>query len=406
MKYLLRQARTFMGSGTGSLLLFSVLLLANAAAARAQDVTTVFAPPPRPLAAGSRSSLWLYSFNNSSNYITRTFEPSLNCTLLSQSVSLETVLLLNTNGSPIAATIAPGSFVKEEYLLDLPLTSSGQVTLDIRNYNQVAILVAPASSGIPGAKHSPLPPPPPGSELWEYFGNHISFYEPIYFILGNAPAAEFQFSLKYKLLDFKDDWDPLTHLYVAYTQTSFWDLLTKDPSFYDTSYKPSIFLYYPDVFQKDFFQLDLQGGAEHESNGHGGTLERSFNTIYLQPKATFDLPYNLQLSLQPRAWLYARVGSNNVDIAQYHGYADLLAALTWLDLNSGERIQVSTKFLVGDEGSHVGLLYDLRFNVAGVPVLRKFNPSIQVQYFTGYGQTLLQYNEKSHALRAGLCLWY
>jgi outer membrane phospholipase A len=406
MKYRLGQARTFLGKGAGSLLLVSVLLLAYAASARAQDVTAVFTPPSGALAAGSRSSLWLYSFNNSSNNITRTFEPSLNCTLISQSVLLETVLLLNTNSSPIAATIAPGSFVKEEYLLDLPLTSSGQVTLDIRNYNQVVILVAPASSGIPEAPHLPLPPKASGSEVWEYFANHISFYEPIYFILGNAPAAEFQLSLKYKLIDFKDDWDPLTHLYVAYTQTSFWDLLTKDPSFYDTSYKPSIFLYYPDVFQKGFFQLDLQGGAEHESNGRGGTEERSFNTIYLQPKATVDLPYNLQFFLQPRAWLYARVGDNNENIAHYHGYADLLAALTWLDPNSGERIQASTKLLVGDEGSHVGLLYDLRFNVVGVPFLRKFNPSIQVQYFTGYGQTLVQYNQTSHALRAGLCLWY
>jgi outer membrane phospholipase A len=406
MKYLLRQARTFLGSGTGSLLLFSVLLLANAASARAQDVTAVFAPPSGSLAAGSRSSLWLYGFNNSSNYVSRTFEPSLNCTLLSQAVSLETVLLLNTNRSPIVATIAPGGFVKEEYLLDLPLTSSGQVTLDIRNYNQVVILVAPASSGIPGAKHTPLSPTPPGSEMWEYFANHISFYEPIYFILGSSPAAEFQLSLKYKLLDFKDDWDPLTHLYFAYTQTSFWSVFSKDPSFYDTSYKPSMFLYYPDVFQKDFFQLDLQLGGEHESNGRGGTLERSFNTIYLQPKATVDLPYNLQFSLQPRAWFYVRVGDNNENIADYHGYADLLAALTWLDPNSGEKIQLSTKFLVGDQGSHAGLLYDLRFNVVGVPFLRKFNPSIQVQYFTGYGQTLLQYNETSHALRAGLCLWY
>ncbi len=339
MKYVIRQARTFIGSGMGSLWLVSVLLLTNAASTRAQDVTAVFAPPSEPLAAGSRASLWLYSFNNSSNDVSRTFEPSLSCTLLSQSVSLETVLLLNTNSSPIAATIAPGSFVKEEYLLDLPLTSSGQVALDIRNYNQVVILVEPASSGIPGAKHSPPPPTPPGSELWEYFANHVSFYEPIYFILGNSPAAEFQLSLKYKLLDFKDDWDPLTHLYVAYTQTSFWDLLSKDPSFYDTSYKPSIFFYYPDVFQKDFFQLDLQGGAEHESNGRGSTEERSFNTIYLQPKATVDLPYNLQFFLQPRAWLYARVGDNNENIAKYHGYADLLAALTWLDPNSGERIR-------------------------------------------------------------------
>ena len=91
---------------------------------------------------------------------------------------------------------------------------------------------------------------------------------------------------------------------------------------------------------------------------------------------------------------------------QYHGYADQLSALTWLDPNSGEKIQLSNRFIIGDRGSHVGLLYDLRFNLANLPVLRKFNPSIQVQYFTGYGQTLLQYNQTSHALRAGLCLWY
>lgn len=395
-----------MGSSTGSLLLFSALLVANVASARAQDVTAVFAPPSGPLAAGSRSSLWLYCFNDSSNYVSRTFEPQLNCTLISQFVSLETVLLLDTNRSVIQATIAPGGFVKEEYLLDLPLTSSGQVMLDIRNYNQVEILVEPASSGIPSAKQSPPAPTVPRSELWEYFANHMSFYEPIYFILGTAPAAEFQVSLKYKLFDLKDNWNPLTHFYVAYTQTSFWDVSSKNPSFYDTSYKPSGFLYYPDVFQNDIFQLDLQLGGEHESNGRGGTLERSFNTIYLQPKTTFNLPYNLQFSLQPRAWFYVYVGDHDENIADYHGYVDLLSALTWLDPNSGEKIQLSAKFLIGDQGSHAGLLFNLRFNLIGVPVVRKFNPSIQVQYFTGYGQTLRQYNETSHALRGGLCLWY
>jgi outer membrane phospholipase A len=406
MKRLLRRARTFIRGGARSPLLFSVLLLANAGSALAQDVTAVFVSPSGPLAAGSRSSLWLYCFNNSSNYISRTFEPSLNCTLTSESVSLETVLLLNTNSSPTAATIAPGSFVKGEYLLDIPLTSNGQVALDIRDYNQVVILVAPASFGIPGLKQSPPVPVPPGSELWEFFANHMSFYEPIYFILGTAPAAEFQVSLKYKLFALKENWNPFTHFYFAYTQTSFWDVLSKNPAFYDTSYKPSGFFYYPDVFQNDYFQLDLQLGGEHESNGRGGTEERSMNTMYLQPKATVDLPYNLQFSLQPRAWFYFYVGDNNPDMDQYHGYTDLLTALTWLDPNSGEKIQLSNKLTIGDEGSHVGLLFDLRFNLTGVPVLRKFNPAIQVQYFTGYGQTLLQYNQASHALRAGLCLWY
>jgi phospholipase A1 len=400
-----------------SQLLFLVLLLTNVVSLLAQDVTAVFTTPSGTLTAGSRASLWLFCMNNSSHSISRTFEPSLNCTLAAQSVTFETVLLLNTNNSPGAATIAPGGFVKEEYLLDLPLTSSGQVTLDVSGYNQLVVLVEPSSSETPVVASAPaalasasnsatVATAPPNSDLRSYFANHMSFYEPIYFIAGTAPAAEFQLSLKYKVLDFRDNWDPLTHLYFAYTQTSYWNAFSKNPSFFDTSYKPSMFLYYPDVFQKGFFQLDLQGGAEHESNGRGGDLERSFNTFYLQPKATVDLPGNLQFSLQPRAWFYFRVGDNNADIADYHGYADLVSALTWLDPTSGEKIQLSSKLLIGDEGGHVGVLSDLRFNLVGVPFLRKFNPAIQLQYFYGYGQNLLDYNIQTHAFRAGLCLFY
>ncbi len=348
--------------------------------------------------------------NNSSNEVGRTFEPSLSCTLISQTVSLETVLILNTNSSPIAATIPPGGFVKEEYLLDLPLTSSGQVTLDIRNYNQVAILVEQASTGVPLAAQRPSTSPStntaPVYELGEYFGTHLSFYEPIYFIAGTHPDVEFQVSLKYKVLDLKDTWNPFTHFYFGYTQTSFWSAFVKDPSFYDTSYKPSGFFYYPDVLRNKFFQLDLQLGGEHESNGRGGTQERSMNTVYLQPTATVDLPYSLQLTLQPRVWFYFNVGDNNPDIAEYRGYADLRTAVTWANANSGEKIQLATRLRLGDEGNHAGLQVDLRFNLANAPVLRKFNPAIQLQYFTGYGQTLLQYNQPSNGYRAGLCLWY
>jgi outer membrane phospholipase A len=396
-----------------SRLLVLVLFLASGGSVLAQDVTAVFTSPGT-LTAGSRASLWLFCMNNTSTPIRRTFEPSLNCTLTAQSLTLETVLLLNTKSSPSAVTIAPGGFVREEYLLDVPLTGNGQVTLDVSGYNQLVVLVASSSTDAPVVD---APPPTAtstsaaastasNSDLRNYFANHMSFYEPIYFIGGSAPAVEFQVSLKYKVLDFRDNWDPLTHLYFAYTQTSFWNAFTKNPSFFDTSYKPSIFLYYPDVLQKGFFQLDLQGGAEHESNGRGGDLERSFNTFYFQPKATFDLPGNLQFSLQPRAWFYYRVGDNNANIADYHGYADLVGALTWLDPKSGEKIQLSSKLLIGDEGGHIGSLTALRFNLVGVPFLRKFNPAIQVQYFYGYGQNLLDYNISTHALRAGLCLFY
>jgi len=391
-------------------LLVSVLLLTSVASVLAQDVTCVIIPPSTAYTAGSQGSLWLACMNNSPYGAVRTFDPSIRCTLTSESGSSETVLLLNTNSSASQATIAPGGFAKEEYLLDVPLTSIGQVTLTVSNFNPLVILVQQAPGVVAVRPNTSLISPETGtatnSELREYITNHLYFYEPIYFILGTAPAAEFQLSFKYKLFNLKADWNPFTHLYFGYTQTSFWSVFTKDPSFYDTSYKPSAFFYYPDLVHNKFSQLDLQLGGEHESNGRGGSLERSFDTAYLQPTVTFDLPGSLQLSLQPRTWFYFLVNDNNRDIADFRGYADLRGALTWTSAKSGEKIQAACRVRAGDKGTHLGLLYDLRFNLADIPVLRKFSPAIQVQYFAGYGQNLLQYNQVAHALRAGICLFY
>ncbi len=183
-------------------LLFSILLLTNVVSVLAQDVTAVFTAPSGTLTGGSRASLWLFCMNNSSNSINRTFEPSLNCTLISQSATFETVLVLNTNSSPSAATIAPGGFVKEEYLLDLPLTSSGQVTLDISSYNQLVVLVKTrlfrGSTGCAFATNIKVTTSinAPNTDMREYFATHVSFYEPIYFIPGSAPNVEFQTQLE------------------------------------------------------------------------------------------------------------------------------------------------------------------------------------------------------------------
>ncbi len=231
----------------------------------------------------------------------------------------------------------------------------------------------------------------------------MTAYEPIYFILGTYPAAEFQFSIKYKVFNYTNECNPLGYLYFAYTQTSFWDLFSKDPSFYDTSYKPSAFLKSTNVWSRGNFQLGLQSGAEHESNGRGGTMERSQYTVYLQPTATLNLPESFQITLQPRAWFYTGVGHNNLDIDQYRGYADLLGAVTWTNDKYHEKIQFATKFRVGDEGKHAGVQLDLRFNL---PVQLSFNPAFQLQYFTGYGQNFIQYNQVSHDFRAGICLFY
>ena len=384
------------------------LLLAFAAPVLAQEVTLSFISPAKPLVAGSRGNLSLYCLNNSSNEVREIFAPNLPGKFILPSGDLPAVLS-SDSVVPDEVRVPPGGFVKKEYFVEIPPGLQGRVTLDIDNYSPVIIQVEKSvAATLPD--HTNAIPELGGqtnrsarSMLAKFFDNHLFPYEPIYFLLGNYPAAEFQFSMKYQIFDFKNRYRTLTNLYFAYTQTSYWDLISSDPSFFDTSYKPSVFAYHPDILSTEhkFVVLDLQGGAEHESNGRGGEMERSIYTAYLQPTITFGHPSHLQLTLQPRAWTYFLVGHNNPDIARYRGYVDLLTLLTLKkDPNSWENFQVAVKFRIGDEGNHPGTQIDLRYKIP------HFNPTLQMQYFTGYGQTFRQYNVYSHGFRVGLCLWY
>ncbi len=381
-------------------LLFS---LACATQTLAEEVTSVFVAPSTPVIAGARNSLWLYCMNNSSNELPHTFEPRLHAKLISSSVTLN-VVLNSASGTEQDVTIAPGAFAKEEYFVTVPATLHGQVSLSVSNYNEIALQVGEPMVVAP-AVNAPVAPlaPTSRSALAKFFDNHLSPYEPIYFLLGNYPSAKFQISLKYQIFDITNNFSILTNLYFGYTQTAFWDLISSDPSFFDTSYKPSLFVYFPGLWTRNdkAFQFDLQGGAEHESNGRGGIMERSIYTAYLQPRITFGRPGHLQLALQPRAWTYFLVGHNNPDIADYRGYADLRAYLTLKpEPNSWANFQVETRFQIGAAGAHPGIQVDARYKFP------HFNPTIDVQLFEGYGQNLRQYNKEAHGLRVGLCLWY
>ena len=386
---------------------FLFALMICVAQSFAQEVTDVFVAPTMPIIAGTRNSLWLYRMNNSSNEIHRSFEPHLIGKLILPSGSLNVLLDSSGSGAGREAAIAPGAFAKEEYLLDVPATLRGQVLLSISNCNELTLQIgestAAAQPPIQSAPEITSTNRPGRTALAKFFDNHLSPYEPIYFLLGNYPAAEFQLSLKYQIFDLTNSYAVLTNLYFGYTQTSYWDLISSDPSFFDTSYKPSAFVYFPGLWNREdqSIQFDLQAGGEHESNGRGGEMERSIYTAYLQPRITFGRPGHLQFTLQPRAWTYFLVGHNNPDIAAYRGYADLHAFLTLKpEPNSWANFQVETRFRIGDGGAHPGIQIDARYKFP------HFNPTLDIQYFEGYGQTLRQYNQEAHGLRVGLCLWY
>jgi outer membrane phospholipase A len=266
----------------------------------------------------------------------------------------------------------------------------------------------------------------------EFLRQHLFGYEPFYFIAGwERPRVKLQLSLRYQILN-REGWlakkvPALTGLNLAYTQTSVWDIGEESSPFLDTSYKPEVFYLWERVDRgrwADWFRLDLQGGLQHESNGNpeiesrildigdrisyyvedgsnGRRLKtsRSINILYLKPTFVFGKPKGLQLALSPRAWVYVGDVDDNPDIAEYRGYADLRVVVGWI-----QGLQLMTTGRLGKNGDKGSVQFELTY-----PMMRLLSRSLSVylhlQYFTGYGESLLLYKECSDALRFGFAIF-
>lgn len=240
-----------------------------------------------------------------------------------------------------------------------------------------------------------------------FFQHHFFPFEPFYFIAGTeSPNARFQISLRYQLFTGEgwvaDQWSGLTNLSVAYTQTSLWDWKGPSAPFFDSSYKPEVnytWLHVDGGHLVDWIRLDLQGGVQHESNGRDGAESRSLNIVYLRPTLTFGRAGGFQVSVAPKAFLYLGDMDENPDLADYRGHVEVRAVLGWSD-----NVQLAATTRVGDGWRRGSLQCDLTYPMWKLPVLRS-SVFVHAQYFVGYGESLLRYDERGDSLRAGFALF-
>lgn len=269
----------------------------------------------------------------------------------------------------------------------------------------------------------------------ENMRRHISGYDPIYFAVGWRERfnARFQFSFKYRILDPGPEswegnpWRTLVGMvHFAYTQTSIWDLESFSKPFYDSSYKPTVFLLHP--FRRTpgaNWSFSLQGGVQHESNGKGGGTapvpsrpglissgtsarhpldSRSLNTFYVLPRARWedDDDHFFEAALRASAYFQK---DENPDIARYRGYAELTLRGGYV-----RGLQLST-LLRGKADGHGSIEFNLTWPTSETPYLNAF-PLVstlggyaQIQYFNGYGESLLDYDvRRKDQLRFGLMI--
>jgi outer membrane phospholipase A len=318
---------------------------------------------------------------------------------------------LTAVGPVPSAAVAPGGFVRVRYAFRTDASVTGRVVLEIDSLDGArAVVDLPAATNV--AESAPVHETPAGATatrpalagIERAFAQNFAFHNPVYFIYGpDAPAAKFQFSFKYRILGEPSAEDvpfmpSMKGLYFGYTQRSIWDITAESSPFYDTSYMPEVLfeLLAAAPRREDgwLHWLGLQGAAQHESNGRDGADSRSLNIAYLRTGIVLGRMDGWRLIVVPRVYAHLSESIGNADIADYRGYGDLS-----LVLGKNDRWQVAVTGRIGKVSDRRTIQVDFTHPIS-LPVVR-FGTYLHVQYFSGYGESLRSYDQKSHAWRAG-----
>lgn len=213
--------------------------------------------------------------------------------------------------------------------------------------------------------------------------------------------AKFQISFKVKL--WPDMMDKDVDLWFAYTQLSFWQLYnsTFSSPFRETDYEPELFLNFRTNYKP--FGLDLYGlrgrvvniGLDHQSNGRSKPLSRSWNRIFTNlgfEKGNFNLLLKGWYRIPESA-----SDDDNPDIEKYMGYGELSGMYYWNKHRFGAMLRNNLR--TGENRGAVQLDWSFPF-----PFIKNDRISGYIQYFNGYGESLLDYNANSNRMSIGIML--
>ena len=204
--------------------------------------------------------------------------------------------------------------------------------------------------------------------------------------------VKFQLSLKVKL--WEDIFGRKADLWFGYTQLSFWQLYDfKDSSpFRETDYEPEILL----NFRTRYRLLGLKGrfiqvGFNHQSNGQSEPLSRSWNRIV----ASLGFEKN-DLSILLKGWYRIPESAeedDNPDIEEYLGYGEFWANYIWQKHRFGVMVRNNLQF------HHNRGALQLEWSFPLIPRVSGY-----IQYFLGYGESLVDYNHSVNRIGLGFIL--
>lgn len=207
-----------------------------------------------------------------------------------------------------------------------------------------------------------------------------------------STEAKFQLSFKFKLADFSRELGMPLGIWAAYTQQSQWQVYNAGQSrpFRETNYEPELMVALHPDREWLGWRLRLAAlGINHQSNGRSEPLSRSWNRVVAQ----FGVERG-DLALILRPWVRLRedgTTDDNPDITRYLGYGDL--TLVWAPGTH----QVSVAGRYNPSSGYGAVQAHWTF-----PIARRVRGIVQV--FSGYGESLVDYNVRQTTYGLGISL--
>jgi phospholipase A1 len=211
--------------------------------------------------------------------------------------------------------------------------------------------------------------------------------------------VKFQVSLKYAITEniFVENLD----LNAAFTATSWWQAYNSDISaaFRETNYEPELILSYSAPWSLFGMTIDHSKlSFTHQSNGQAGALSRSWNRliagfIVVDDNIIWNLVAWYRIPEEDKSGVNDPAGDDNPNIENYMGYGEL--GLLW-KVNENHNIDFMFRNNLKSENKgavRIGWSFPLSSHLRGY-----------VEYFNGYGESLIYYNETISRIGIGVKL--
>lgn len=229
-------------------------------------------------------------------------------------------------------------------------------------------------------------------------GPYFSLYKDNYFMVGTALGkrptrtntdVKFQVSIAQRVT--KSVLPFNSYFFIFYNQKVFWNVFQESMPVHDLNFNPGIGLSKL-LIVKDRVIGKASLLIEHESNGRDSIFSRSWNkisfcgSIYLSP----------QFMVHAKYWIPIVDGMNNKDILRYSGIYQSGIQVTSRDKKFGLALTMIKR---KGWNFNYNVIMELNYRL-----FKKDNQYLFLQYYNGYGESLLDYNRFHSRLRMGIVI--